>query len=157
RIGRAFERAGLPEGLLRVVHGPDTGQAIVSSGVAKVFFTGSVQAGREVGEGCARALKDSVLELGGNDAMIVLEDADVDHAVAGALWGGFANAGQSGAGIERVYVMRQLFEPFISALVSGAKRLRLDNPLGWDTEVGPLTSREQFDHVCALVDEAVSD
>jgi succinate-semialdehyde dehydrogenase/glutarate-semialdehyde dehydrogenase len=157
RIGRAFERAGLPEGLLRVVHGPVTGRAIVSSGVAKVFFTGSVQAGREVGEGCARALKDSVLELGGNDAMIVLEDADVDHAVAGALWGGFANAGQSGAGIERVYVMREIFEPFISALVSGAKRLRLDNPLRWDTEVGPLTSREHFDHVCALVDEAVAD
>jgi succinate-semialdehyde dehydrogenase/glutarate-semialdehyde dehydrogenase len=157
RIGRAFERAGLPEGLLRVVHGPGTGQAIVSSGVDKVFFTGSVEAGREVGEGCARTLKDSVLELGGNDAMIVLEDANVDHAVAGALWGGFANAGQSGAGIERVYVMREVFEPFISALVSGAKRLRLGNPLGWDTEVGPMSSREQFEHVCALVDEAVAD
>ena len=157
RIGRAFERAGLPEGLLRVVNGPGTGPAIVASDVAKVFFTGSVEAGREVGEGCARALKDSVLELGGNDAMVVLEDADIDHAVAGALWGGFANAGQSGAGIERVYVMREVFEPFISALVSGAKRLALGNPLGWDTEVGPLTSREQFERVCALVDDAVAD
>lgn len=157
RIGRAFERAGLPEGLLRVVHGPGTGRAIVSSGVAKVFFTGSVEAGREVGEGCARALKGSVLELGGNDAMIVLEDADLDHAVAGALWGGFANAGQSGAAIERIYVMREVFEPFISALVSGATRLRLGNPLGWETEIGPLTSREQFEHVRALVDEAVAD
>jgi acyl-CoA reductase-like NAD-dependent aldehyde dehydrogenase len=116
-----------------------------------------VQTGREVSEGCARALKDSVLELGGNDPMIVLEDADVEHAVAGALWGGFANAGQSGAGVERIYVMREVFEPFISALVSGAKRLALGNPLGWDTEVGPLTSREQFDRVCALVDEAVAD
>jgi acyl-CoA reductase-like NAD-dependent aldehyde dehydrogenase len=157
RIGRAFERAGLPEGLLRVVHGPGTGQAIVSSGVAKVFFTGSVEAGREVGEACARALKGSVLELGGNDAMIVLEDADLDHAVGGALWGGFANAGQTGAGIERVFVMREVFEPFVSALVSGAKRLAVGNPLRWDTEVGPMSSREHFEHVRALVDEAVAD
>src|SRR5438105_3447142 len=67
RIGRAFERAGLPEGLLRVVHGGGTGQALVSSGVAKVFFTGSAETGRAVGEGCARALKGSVLELGGKD------------------------------------------------------------------------------------------
>ncbi len=110
-----------------------------------------------MGQGCARALKGSVLELGGNDAMVVLEDADIDHAVAGALWGGFANAGQSGAGIERVYVMHEVFEPFISALVSGAKRLALGNPLGWETEVGPLTSREQFERVCGLVDEAVAD
>jgi succinate-semialdehyde dehydrogenase/glutarate-semialdehyde dehydrogenase len=156
RIGRAFERAGLPEGLLRVVHGPRTGQAIVSSGVAKVLFTGSVQAGREVGEGCARALKGSVLELGGNDPMIVLEDADLDHAVAGALWAGFANAGQSSAAVERIYVMREAFERFTSALVSGAQRLRLGNPLAWDTEVGPLSSRDQLERVRGLVDEALA-
>jgi len=67
RIARVFERAGVPEGLIRVVHGPGTGPAVVESSVAKVFFTGSVETGRGVGEACARALKGSVLELGGKD------------------------------------------------------------------------------------------
>ena len=156
RIGRAFERAGLPDGLLRVVHGPGTGEAIVSSSVSKVFFTGSVEAGRQVGERCARQLKGSVLALGGKDPMIVLEDADIEHAAAGALWGGFANAGQSCAGIERAYVMREVSERFIAALAAGAQRLRIGNPLSWDTEIGPLSSREQFEHVRCLVDEAVA-
>ena len=106
RIAHVFERAGVPEGLIRVIHGPGTGPALVRSGVAKVFFTGSVATGREVGEECARRLKGSVLELGGKDPMIVLPDAHLEHAIAGALWGGFANAGQTCAGIERVYVMR---------------------------------------------------
>jgi succinate-semialdehyde dehydrogenase/glutarate-semialdehyde dehydrogenase len=156
RIGRAFERAGLPEGLLRVVHGPGTGEALASSGVAKVFFAGSAEAGREVAERCAQGLKGSVLELGGNDPMIVLEDAELDHAVGGALWGGFANAGQSCSGIERVYVMRGVSERFIAALVAGAERVRVGNPLGWETEIGPMSSREQFERVCALVDDATA-
>jgi succinate-semialdehyde dehydrogenase/glutarate-semialdehyde dehydrogenase len=156
RIARAFERAGLPEGLLRVVHGPGTGQALVRSSVAKVFFTGSVEAGRNVGEECARELKGSVLELGGKDPMIVLPDADLEHAVAGALWGGFANAGQTCSGIERVYVMREASERFIAGVVAGAQRLRVGDPVGWDTEIGPMVSREQFELVRDLVDDAVA-
>ena len=64
RIRRVFERAGVPEGLVRVIHGPRTGPALVRSSVAKIFFTGSAEVGREVGEQCARDLKGSVLELG---------------------------------------------------------------------------------------------
>jgi succinate-semialdehyde dehydrogenase/glutarate-semialdehyde dehydrogenase len=156
RIARVFERAGIPEGLLRVVHGPGTGSAVVASSVAKVFFTGSVETGRSVGEECARRLKGSVLELGGKDPMLVLADANVDHAVAGALWGGFANAGQTCSGIERVYVMREVAERFIDGVVAGAQRLRVGDPLGWDTEIGPMVSREQFDIVRELVDDAVA-
>ena len=126
------------------------------SSVAKVFFTGSVEAGRGVGEACARRLKGSVLELGGKDPMIVLDDANLDHAVAGALWGGFANAGQTCSGIERVYVMREVAERFISGVVAGAQRLRVGDPLGWDTEIGPMISREQFELVRELVDDAVA-
>ena len=107
RIRHVFERAGVPEGLVRVIHGPGTGSALVESSVAKIFFTGSVQTGRGVGEACAHRLKGSVLELGGKDPMIVLPDANLDHAIAGALWGGFANAGQTCSGIERVYVLRR--------------------------------------------------
>jgi acyl-CoA reductase-like NAD-dependent aldehyde dehydrogenase len=153
RIVRAFERAGVPEGLVRAVHGPSTGSALVRSSAAKIFFTGSVEAGREVGEECARQLKGSVLELGGKDPMIVLPDAHLEHAVSGALWGGFANAGQTCSGIERVYVMREVAERFIAGVVAGAQRLRLGDPLAWDTEIGPMVSREQFE----LVDELVKD
>jgi acyl-CoA reductase-like NAD-dependent aldehyde dehydrogenase len=156
RIRHAFDRAGVPQGLVRVVHGPGTGPALAGSGVGKVFFTGSVQTGREVGEQCARQLKGSVLELGGKDAMIVLADANVDHAVAGALWGGFANAGQTCSGIERVYVLREVADRFIAGVVHRAQRLRLGDPMEWETEIGPLVSAEQFEVVRELVEDAVS-
>ena len=155
RIARVFARAGVPEGLVRVLHGPGTGPALVASGVAKVFFTGSVEVGREVGEQCARRLKGSVLELGGKDAMLVLADADIDHAVAGALWGGFANAGQTCSGIERVYVVREVADRFIEGVVAGARGLNVGDPMGWDTEIGPLISQDQFEIVRDLVDDAV--
>ncbi len=115
RIVRVFERAGVPEGLVRVVHGPGTGAALAESSVGKVFFTGSVQTGRTVAEACARRLKGCVLELGGKDPMIVLDDARMEHAVSGAIWGGFANAGQTCSGIERVYVQRSVADRFIAA------------------------------------------
>jgi acyl-CoA reductase-like NAD-dependent aldehyde dehydrogenase len=156
RIVRAFERAGLPEGLVRAVHGPGTGAALVESSVSKVFFTGSVEVGRGVGEACARQLKGSVLELGGKDPMIVLPDANIDHAIAGALWGGFANAGQSCSGIERVYVLREVSERFIAGVVAGARDLRVGDPMGWDTEIGPMVTREQFDLVSELVEDALA-
>jgi acyl-CoA reductase-like NAD-dependent aldehyde dehydrogenase len=156
RIVHVFERAGFPEGLVRVVHGPGTGAAVVESSVAKVFFTGSVETGRGVGEACARRLKGSVLELGGKDPMIVLADANLDHAISGALWGGFANAGQTCSGIERVYVMREVSERFISGVVRGAQALKVGDPLGWDTAIGPMVSTDQFELVRELVDDAVS-
>ena len=124
--------------------------------MAKVFFTGSVEAGRQVGEECARQLKGSVLELGGKDAMVVLADANIDHAVAGALWGGFANAGQTCSGIERVYVLREVADRFIQGVVAGAQRLRLGNPMSWETEIGPMVSAEQCQVVGELVQDAVS-
>jgi succinate-semialdehyde dehydrogenase / glutarate-semialdehyde dehydrogenase len=156
RIVHVFERAGVPEGLVGAVHGPGTGSALVRSNVAKVFFTGSVDTGRGVGEECARRLKGCVLELGGKDPMIVLPDANLDHAIAGALWGSFANAGQTCAGIERAYVMRPVADRFIAGVIAGAQALRIGDPLGWDTEIGPMISREQFDLVSELVDDAVA-
>jgi succinate-semialdehyde dehydrogenase/glutarate-semialdehyde dehydrogenase len=157
RIGRVFERAGVPEGLVRVLHGPGTGSALVASSVAKVFFTGSVETGRGVAEECAKRLKGSVLELGGKDPMLVLADANVDHAVAGALWGGFANAGQTCSGIERVYVMREVADRFTEGVVEGARGLRVGDPLSWETEIGPMVSGEQFEIVRELVDDAVAN
>ncbi len=156
RIRHVFERAGVPEGLVRVIHGPGTGSALVESSVAKIFFTGSVQTGRGVGEACAHRLKGSVLELGGKDPMIVLPDANLDHAIAGALWGGFANAGQTCSGIERAYVLDVVAERFIDGVVTGAQALRVGDPMQWDTEIGPMVSREQFELVRELVGDAVA-
>jgi acyl-CoA reductase-like NAD-dependent aldehyde dehydrogenase len=157
RIQDTFERAGLPEGLVRTVHGDGTaGAALVESNVAGVFFTGSAEAGRRVGARCAELMRRSLLELGGNDPQIVLADAPLDHAVAGCLWAGFANAGQTSAGIGRVYVVRDVADAFVSGVVDGARALRVGDPLEWATEIGPLVSADQRDRLVALLDEAVS-
>ena len=158
RIQDVFERAGLPEGIVRAVHGGgEVGQALVESEVAKVFFTGSVAVGRQVGAACAQRLKGSVLELGGKDPMLVLRDANLQNAVAGCLWGGFANAGQTCSGIERVYVERSVAEEFVQGVVAGARSLRVGDPMDWSTEIGPMVSRQQFEVVEELVDDAVAN
>jgi acyl-CoA reductase-like NAD-dependent aldehyde dehydrogenase len=88
--------------------------------------------------------------------MVVCADANLEHAIAGALWGGFANAGQTCSGIERVYVVREIADPFIEGVVRGAERLRVGDPMAWETEIGPMTSEEQYETVCELVDDAIA-
>jgi acyl-CoA reductase-like NAD-dependent aldehyde dehydrogenase len=158
RIAHVFERAGLPEGIVRTVHGGGkVGNALVESSASKIFFTGSVEVGRRVGVACAERLKGSVLELGGKDSQLVLEDANLPNAVAGCLWGGFANAGQTCSGIERVYVMREVADRFVEGVVEGARALKVGNPMDWDTEIGPMVSEEQYEIVRELVDDAVAN
>ena len=157
RIRAVFEKGGLPEGLVRVVHGGGAvGDALAKSSVGKVFFTGSVEVGRKVGEVCAERLKGSVLELGGKDPMIVCADADLDNAVSGAIWGGFANAGQTCSGIERVYVVREIADRFIEGVAREAAAMRVGEPLEWGTEIGPMTSEGQYEIVVELIDDAVA-
>jgi acyl-CoA reductase-like NAD-dependent aldehyde dehydrogenase len=161
-VGGAVEqvllRAGVPEGLVRVVHGgTGTGQALAAaSGVAKVFFSGTARAGRQVRDTCAQHERACVLELGGKDSQIVLADARVELAVAGGAWAGFANAGQSAASIERAYVAREVAEPFLSGLVRAAGSLRLGDPLAPGTDLGPLVSPARAEEVAELVDEAIA-
>src|SRR5215204_5450752 len=158
KIQEVFERAGVPEGLVRTVHGGGAvGQALVESSAAKIFFTGSVQVGRGVGVEAAQRMKGSVLELGGKDPMIVCADANLPNAISGCLWGGFANAGQTCSGIERVYVVRDVAERFIEGVVEGARNLRVGDPTEWETEVGPMISSEQLETVKELVDDAVAN
>jgi acyl-CoA reductase-like NAD-dependent aldehyde dehydrogenase len=158
RIVQVFERAGLPEGIVRTVHGGgQVGNALVESTASKIFFTGSVEVGRRVGVACAERLKGSVLELGGKDSQLVLADANLPNAIAGCLWGGFANAGQTCSGIERVYVMRDVADRFVAGVVEGARALKVGDPMGWDTEIGPMVSEEQYEIVKELVDDAVAN
>ncbi len=156
-IRRVFEKGGLPEGLVRVVHGGGAvGDALTRSSAGKIFFTGSVEIGRKVGEVCAQQLKGSVLELGGKDPMIVCADADLDNAISGAVWGGFANAGQTCSGIERVYVERQIADRFVEGVARESERLRLGDPLQWETEIGPMTSDDQYGIVVEFIEDAVA-
>jgi acyl-CoA reductase-like NAD-dependent aldehyde dehydrogenase len=156
RIRQTFEKAGLPEGLVRTVHGGGRiGDALVKSTAGKIFFTGSVEIGRKVGTECAKRLKGSVLELGGKDPQIVCADADLANAVSGAVWGGFANAGQTCSGIERVYVHNAVADQFLDGLVRETERLTVGDPREWTTEIGPMVSDEQAEIVSELVDDAV--
>jgi acyl-CoA reductase-like NAD-dependent aldehyde dehydrogenase len=157
RIGRVFARAGLPEGLLRIVHGGSaTGRALVDAPVDQVRLAGSAEAGREVGEASARALKRSTLALAGNDPMLVLDDAPLERAIAGGAWGAFANAGQAAGSIERAYVAREVFDRFLGGVVERARELRVGDPLDPRTEVGPLASEARARRVAELLDDAVA-
>jgi acyl-CoA reductase-like NAD-dependent aldehyde dehydrogenase len=156
-IARVLARAGLPEGLVRVAQGgADLGVALARSSVAKVLFTGSPAVGRVVARECVSREKEVAVEIGGKDAMLVLADASLDNAAAGALWAGCAGAGQTRGSIERVYVARELHERFIARLASGAGAMRVGDPADARTQVGPLGSGRRVEHVDALVRDAVA-
>lgn len=157
RIGRVLARAGLPEGLVRIAHGgADVGIALAKSPVEKILFTGSPAVGRVVaGEGVSRE-KEVTVELGGKDAMLVLADARLPQAIAGALWAGCAGAGQARGAVERVYVARELHERFVEGLVAAARALRVGDPGDPRTDVGPLASPRRLAHVQALVADALA-
>jgi acyl-CoA reductase-like NAD-dependent aldehyde dehydrogenase len=158
RIRMIFEKAGFPEGLIRTIHGGGkVGDALVKSSAGKIFFTGSVEIGYKVGVECAKRMKGSVLELGGKDPQIVCADADLANAVSGAVWGGFANAGQTCSGIERVYVHRDVSDAFLEGVVRETERLTVGDPLEWTTETGPMVSADQTDLVTELVDDAIAN
>jgi succinate-semialdehyde dehydrogenase/glutarate-semialdehyde dehydrogenase len=156
-IARAFTDAGLPDGVLQVIQGDGrVGAALVAAGVDKIFFTGSVGTGRAVMRAAAETLTPVVLELGGKDPMIVLEDADVDLAARGAVWGAFANAGQVCASVERAYVDERVAQDFVDKVVQQADQLRTGSHDDPDTDIGPLISQRQYDIVKGLVDDAVA-
>jgi acyl-CoA reductase-like NAD-dependent aldehyde dehydrogenase len=156
-IARVTARAGLPEGLVRIVHGgADVGVALAQTAVDKILFTGSPAVGRMVARTSVSAEKEVTVELGGKDAMLVLADAHLPQAVAGALWAGCAGAGQARGSIERVYVAREVHDGFLAALVAGARAVTVGDPADPGTQMGPLASARRAEHVNALVQEAVA-
>jgi acyl-CoA reductase-like NAD-dependent aldehyde dehydrogenase len=157
QIARVLARTGLPEGLVRVVHGgAEVGVALAQAPVDKILFTGSPAVGRVVARACVSREKEVTVELGGKDAMLVLGDAHLQRAVGGALWAGCAGAGQARGSVERVYVMREVHERFLAALVRGAQALRVGNPADPRVQVGPLASPRRAAHVEELVQDAVA-
>jgi acyl-CoA reductase-like NAD-dependent aldehyde dehydrogenase len=146
-VQRILEEAGVPGGLVQVVHGEaEVGEALVAdAGIAKVFFTGSVAVGRRVAAAAGARGCPVVLELGGKDPMLVFADADLDRAVDGALFASFLNAGQACVSAERIYVERSAYEDFATRLTERARALKLGEDLG------PLISERQRDNVERVV------
>ncbi|OLE54736.1 MAG: hypothetical protein AUG51_06410 [Acidobacteria bacterium 13_1_20CM_3_53_8] len=157
KIGEVFKRAGLNDDLLQVVTGDGrTGAALVEARPDKIMFTGSVATGKRVAETAARNLTPVVLELGGKDPMIVLEDADVEMAAQAAVWGALANAGQACASVERCYVHESISEKFIARAVELVKSLRLDVGTREATDIGAMSSERQLNTVEEHIDDAVA-
>jgi acyl-CoA reductase-like NAD-dependent aldehyde dehydrogenase len=151
----AFKKAGYPTDLVQIVNGyAKTGAALVSAGVDKVIFTGSLENGRRVLAEAARTLTPVVLELGGKDPLIVCDDADLEQAVHAALTGSFINCGQNCLASERTLVFDSVYEEFARRVGEHARALRQGEPLGPATvDCGAIVSPLQL----ALIEEQVQD
>ncbi len=149
-----FTRAGLPDGVLQVLLGDgETGAAIVNGGVDKVSFTGSVATGRKVAQACASQLIPCTLELGGNDAMIVCADADLDRAADGAWLGSCMNTGHYCCGTERIYVVAGVYDEFLRRVLEKGRGLRQGQQYGWDEDIGAVF----WDRQLAIIEAHVAD
>ncbi|MDQ6931980.1 MAG: aldehyde dehydrogenase family protein [Candidatus Eremiobacteraeota bacterium] len=159
-LGKIALEAGLPEGVLNVVTGPGTelGQAIVEHpGIDKIAFTGSTPTGKRVAATAAQTLKRVTLELGGKSPSLVFDDADIDAAVAGALYGIFYNAGQTCEARSRVIVHESVYDDFLSKFSAKAQYLRVGNPEDPQTQIGAITMRQQFDKIASYCDTAENE
>ena len=141
--------------VLQVVTGyGETGAALCRAGVDKLAFTGSTATGKRVMAACAETLTPVLIEAGGKDAMIVDEDADLEAAVDATVWGACSNAGQTCAGVERVYVHERVYDEFLDKLVTAAKDVTaVDDP---GTKVGPITMPSQIDIIRRHIDDAIA-
>jgi succinate-semialdehyde dehydrogenase/glutarate-semialdehyde dehydrogenase len=162
-VGKAIEdivAAGrLPDGLFHhiVGAGAEMSTAMFNNGIDKVFFTGSVPAGKDLMAQASKTLTPLSLELGGKDPMVVLEDADLARAVNGAMWAGFQNAGQSCGGVERIYVHESVYQPFVELLAKRTSQLRMGVPdESLSVDIGSMTTAKQRRVVERQVEEAVA-
>jgi succinate-semialdehyde dehydrogenase/glutarate-semialdehyde dehydrogenase len=154
KIAAVFEQAQLPEGLLHIVTGDgSTGAALVEAGVNKIMFTGSVNTGKRVAETAAKHLTPIVLELGGKDPMIVLEDANLENAARAAIWGAFCNSGQACASIERCYVHESIAGKFVELVTKETHLLKQDKASAAEVDVGAMTNERQLQ----IVEDHIAD
>ncbi|MFI6034857.1 aldehyde dehydrogenase family protein [Streptomyces sp. NPDC051315] len=153
-LAAVFAEAGLPEGLLHILPGgPDTGEALAADPrVPVISFTGSTAAGRAVGEAAGRHLKRAHLELGGNSALIVLEDADLDAVISTAAWGSFFHQGQICMTTGRHLVHASLYEEYVERLAAKADSLAVGDPHREQVHLGPLIDGGQLTKVHGLVE-----
>jgi len=160
--GEIFAEAGLPAGVLNIVtHAPGEAapigdELVENPAVRRINFTGSTETGRRLAEACGRQLKKCVLELGGHNPMIVLDDADLDFAVNASTFGAFLHQGQICMSSRRIYVEKGIADEFTSRLAEKAKTLKVGDPNEHDTVIGPLINASALSMVKSRVDQAVS-
>ncbi|HQU93398.1 MAG TPA: aldehyde dehydrogenase family protein [Pyrinomonadaceae bacterium] len=150
---KACEQAGIPKGVVNLVNGfAEPGAALVDhKDVRLISFTGSTDTGRIIAEQCARDNKIVSLEMGGKNAIIVMDDADVDNAVEGSLWGAFGTSGQRCTASSRLVVHKKIYKKFVEKLVEKVKGLRVGNGLDPKTEVGPVIHEDAMQRIQAYI------
>ena len=157
-IEKAFERAGLPDGVFQTLVGDSSiAESLIDSDINAVTFTGSVPVGAKVAQRATSQVKKTVLELGGSDPFIVCEDADVEKASSGATKGRFINCGQSCIASKRFIVVKNVANDFIEKFVQKTERLKVGHPLSEDTDIGPLVNASGLKKIDSQVKESVKE
>ncbi|MFB5635094.1 NAD-dependent succinate-semialdehyde dehydrogenase [Candidatus Nitrosopumilus sediminis] len=154
-IEKAFAESGMPDGIFQTVVGSvESANHLIDSDVNAVTFTGSTNAGAKVGERAAKNLKKCVLELGGSDPFIVLDDAIIEKAAEGAVKGRFINCGQSCVASKRFFVGKNIAEEFTELFIKKASQLKVGNPMSIETDIGPLSSKDGLETISGIVEDA---
>jgi succinate-semialdehyde dehydrogenase/glutarate-semialdehyde dehydrogenase len=155
-IGKIFLEAELPEGVLNIINCKveQAEQMITNPDIQNVMFTGSTETGKRIMELSSRNLTNTVLELGGKDPMLVLEDADLERASRGAVWAAFMNCGQSCGSIERAYVAEEISAEFTERVLELTKQLKVGDPLESGIDIGPMASIGQLQTVKDHIEDA---
>ncbi|MCF4166872.1 aldehyde dehydrogenase family protein [Zavarzinia compransoris] len=155
KIGEML-RDVLPPGVLNIVSGGDALGPWMTShpGIDKVSFTGSTQTGRKVMESASASLKRVTLELGGNDAAIVLPDVDVATLAPNLFWAAFANNGQICIASKRMYIHKDVYEPLRDAIVDYAKTVKVGDGAEQGTQIGPVQNKQQYRRVLDLIEDS---
>lgn len=157
KLLEVFEEAGLPPGVLNLVHGSgsETGEALLQHPDIKgVSFTGSSKVGSHVGEICGRRFIKHSLEMGGKNAIIVMEDADLELAAEGCVWGAFGTSGQRCTATSRIIVHQKVYEKFKKLLLAKTKKIKIGPGLDKGSQVGPLVNQDQLERVEGFMKQA---
>jgi acyl-CoA reductase-like NAD-dependent aldehyde dehydrogenase len=157
RLAEFAVEAGLPPGVLNIVTGPGStvGEALVTHPkVAKINFTGDSSTGKRIMALASAAVKPVASELGGKNAFLVLDDADLDGAVEGAIWGSFFNSGQNCGSCSRLFVQEGIYDRFVEKFVAAAKGLKMGDPLKPKTMIGPVAYKGHRDGIEKFVEGA---
>jgi len=154
-IEKAFTESGIPDGIFQTIVGSvESANHLIDSEINAVTFTGSTNAGAKVGQRAANNLKKCVLELGGSDPFIVLDDAIIEKAAEGAVKGRFINCGQSCVASKRFFVGKNIAKDFIELFIKKASQLKVGDPTSIETDIGPLSSKDGLETISGIVKDA---
>jgi alpha-ketoglutaric semialdehyde dehydrogenase len=157
---KALADAGVPPGVVNLIHGlgQEAGTALVAhDNIQLISFTGSSEVGANIAASCGGSHKRCALEMGGKNAQIVMDDANLDLALEGALWGAFATAGQRCTATSRLLLHKRIYKTFVQRLVKAAKEIRLGDPLDPKTQVGPMVNDAQRERVYGYVQLGIEE